>query len=62
MTGEQTHTNSAYLVFVALGDDGRPVQVPPLILETDEERRRWAEGEARQQRRLERQAQGAAAQ
>jgi acyl-CoA hydrolase len=60
MTGEQTHTNSAYLVFVALGDDGRPVQVPPLILETAEERRRWDEGEARQQRRLERQAQGAA--
>lgn len=60
MTGERTHTNSAYLVFVALGDDGRPVQAPPLILETDEERRRWAEGEARQQRRLERQAQGAA--
>ena len=60
MTGEQTHTNTAYLVFVALSDDGRPIQIPPLILETDEERRRCAEGEARQQRRLERQARGAA--
>ncbi len=60
MTGECTHTNSAYLVFVALGDDGRPVQVPPLILETEQERRRWAEAEARQQRRLQRLAQGAA--
>ena len=55
MTGECTHTNSAYLVFVALGDDGRPTEVPRLILETDEERRRWAEAEARQAHRLERQ-------
>jgi uncharacterized protein (TIGR00369 family) len=53
LTGNCTHTNSAYLVFVALDDDGRPVQVPSLILETDEEHRRWAEAEARQQRRLE---------
>jgi acyl-CoA hydrolase len=55
LTGEQTHTNTAYLVYVALGDDGRPTEVPRLILETDEERRRWAEAEARQQRRLEQQ-------
>lgn len=55
LTGEQTHTNTAYLVYIALGDDGRPAEVPRLILETDDERRRWAEGEARQQHRLERQ-------
>jgi acyl-CoA hydrolase len=54
LTGECTHTNSAYVVLVALGDDGRPIQVPPLILETAEERRRWAEAEARQSRRLQR--------
>lgn len=59
LTGECTHTNSAFLVFVALGDDGRPVKVPALILETDEEVRRWAEAEARQQRRLERRARSA---
>jgi uncharacterized protein (TIGR00369 family) len=53
LSGERTHTNSAYLVFVALGDNGQPTQVPSLILETDEERRRWAEAEARQSRRLE---------
>jgi acyl-CoA hydrolase len=53
LNGERTHTNSAYLVFVALGDNGKPTQVPPLILETDEERRRWAEAETRQSRRLE---------
>lgn len=54
LTGECTHTNSAYLVFVALGDEGQPADVPQLVLETDEERRRWAEAEARQGRRLER--------
>lgn len=51
LTGELTHTNSAYVVFVAL-KEGRPIEVPPLILETEEERRRFAEGEERQQRRL----------
>lgn len=54
LTGQCTHTNSAFLVYVALGDDGRPTEVPPLILETDEDRRRWTEAELRQQRRLER--------
>lgn len=54
LTGEYTHTNSAFLVYVALDERGLPVQVPGLILETDEEKRRWAEAEARQQRRLER--------
>ncbi len=54
VTGEITHTNSAYAVYVALDDDGRPTSVPPLILETDEQRRHWEEAEARQQIRLER--------
>ena len=52
LTGEKTHTNSAYLVFVALDQDGRPVEVPGLILETDEERRRWLRGAQRQSDRL----------
>lgn len=52
ITGEITHTNSAYAVFVALDDYSKPCSVPPLILETDEDRRHWAEAEARQQLRL----------
>ena len=32
LTGELTHTNSAYLVYVALDENGRPTEVPPLIL------------------------------
>ncbi len=55
LTGEYTHTNSAFLVYVALDENGRPAEVPPLIVETEEEKRRWAEGEARQRHRLERQ-------
>jgi acyl-CoA hydrolase len=53
-TGEQTHTNSAYFVYVALDDTGRPTTVPGLHLESEEEERRWQEGAERQQVRLER--------
>ncbi|MCU0578559.1 MAG: acyl-CoA thioesterase [Desulfobacterota bacterium] len=52
LTGESRHTASAYLTFVALGNDGRPVEVPPLILETEEERRRHDEAVARREMRL----------
>ena len=52
LTGEVTHTNSAYAVYVALDDAGRPTPVPPLILETEEERRHWEEGAQRQEHRL----------
>lgn len=54
ITGEITHTNSAYAVYVALDNQGKPCSVPPLILETDADRRRWAEAEERQKIRLER--------
>ncbi len=39
-TGKKTHTNTSYFVMVAIDENGRPVEVPPLILETDEDRRR----------------------
>jgi acyl-CoA hydrolase len=52
LTGERTHTNSAYIVYVALGLDNRPVEVPRLILETDEERQRFEQGKRRQAQRL----------
>ncbi len=54
VTGEITHTNSAFAVFVALDDSGRPAPVPPLILENDQDRRRWEEGADRQALRLQR--------
>jgi uncharacterized protein (TIGR00369 family) len=52
ITGETTHTNSAFVVYVALGDDGRPCEVPELELHTDEERKVFEEGAARQKHRL----------
>ncbi|HLE23273.1 MAG TPA: acyl-CoA thioesterase [Anaerolineales bacterium] len=52
VTGARTHTNSAYLVYVALDETGRPQPVPPLLTETDAERRRWAAGGERQAYRL----------
>lgn len=52
ITGEQTHTNTAYLVYVALDDEGRPTVVPPLSLETDEEKHRAEQARERQERRL----------
>jgi acyl-CoA hydrolase len=54
ITGEITHTNSAFAVYVALDDNGRPCPVPPLILDSPDEKRRWKEAEARQEIRLRR--------
>ena len=52
ISGECTHTNTAYVVYVALGEDGNPVQVPGLIPETEAEFQRMQEGKARQEYRL----------
>jgi len=52
ITGERTHTNTAYLVYVALDDAGHPVPVPPLKAETEDEKRRMEQAQERQERRL----------
>ena len=52
ITGKRTHTNTAYLVYVALDKNGKPVPVPALIPETEEQRQRMEEGKARQAYRL----------
>ena len=54
ITGEQTHTNTAFLVYVALDDEGRPTSVPPLLAETEEERQKMERAQERQQQRLKR--------
>jgi acyl-CoA hydrolase len=51
-----TPVATAYLVFVALGADGSPREVPPVLPETDEDRRRFAEAEIRRTHRLARRA------
>jgi uncharacterized protein (TIGR00369 family) len=52
VTGEVRHTASAYLTFVALDKAGRPVVLPPIILKTEEEKRRNREAQARREVRL----------
>jgi uncharacterized protein (TIGR00369 family) len=53
VTGERRHTNSCYLTFVAVDDQGRPTPVPPVFPETTVERRRYEAGQRRRQRRIE---------
>jgi acyl-CoA hydrolase len=51
-TGVRTHTNSAYLVFVALGEHGKPIPVPHLVPQTDRQKEWFAEAKERQRKRL----------
>lgn len=46
------HSNSSYVTFVALDEQGKPHPVPPVIPETDAEKRRWREADARRAQRL----------
>jgi acyl-CoA hydrolase len=52
-TGIRRHTNSCYLTFVAVDRNGRPVEVPKLVPETEGEIRRYEAAKARRRRRLE---------
>jgi uncharacterized protein (TIGR00369 family) len=42
-TGKITHTNTCYFTMVAKGEDDKPTRVPPLILETPRDVRRFVE-------------------
>jgi uncharacterized protein (TIGR00369 family) len=52
ITGERTTTNTAYLVYVALDDRGKPQAVPQLIAETEKQKERMQQAQARQKYRL----------
>jgi len=54
LTGARAHVSSAYLTFVAQDEHGRPVDVPPLVLEDEEDRRRERDARQRRAIRLER--------
>ena len=54
LTAERRHTTSAFLVMVALDREGNPAEVPPLITETTEQRRREAQAGIRRGLRMER--------
>ena len=53
LTGERNLTSVAYLTFVTIDHEGKRRPVPPLLLETDEEKKRAWEAEARRAARLE---------
>ncbi|MCL5116392.1 MAG: acyl-CoA thioesterase [Firmicutes bacterium] len=53
-TGERRKTSTAFLTFVALNSEGKPVEIPPLVLTTPEEEERFHAAEARRQERLKR--------
>jgi acyl-CoA hydrolase len=54
LSGSTTHTNLAYLVYVAIDDGGSPHPVPRLVAETPEEQMRMQQAEERQALRKER--------
>ena len=53
LTGQRWQTNTAYLLYVALDDAGKPTKVPPVFAETIDEERKISEAKERQKRRLE---------
>jgi len=53
LTGEIRHTNSAYLTMVSLDEDRKPMPIPKIVPETEDEKRRLEEGRTRAQRRKE---------
>jgi acyl-CoA hydrolase len=53
ISGELKHTSSAYLTFVAIDQQGNRVAVPPVIPETEDEKRRYEEAGQRRAYRLE---------
>jgi len=51
LTGKVVHVSSAYLVYVAIDANGKAAPIPPVVAETDEEKRRMAAAKVRRQRR-----------
>lgn len=51
-TGTRVRTGTAFVTIVALDKDGKPTAVPPLVTRTDDEKRRFVQGEQRMQTRL----------
>ena len=49
LTGEQRHTNTCFLTFVAIDEHNRPVAVPALQLETEDDQQRFREGKRRRE-------------
>lgn len=50
--GTRVRTGTAFVTLVALDKDGKATEVPPLMLNTAEDKKRFSEGEKRMQQRL----------
>ena len=54
LSGERHRINNAHFMMVALDKDDKPVKVPPLILQTEDEHLAWSHGEERRRIRIQR--------
>ena len=54
LTGYRQLTSKAFLTFVAVDEHGQRVGVPPLVIDTQDERRISTEAHARREQRLRR--------
>jgi len=52
LTGARRHTSSAYLTYVSIDSNGKPVPVSPIMPETEEEKRRYQDAQKRREHRL----------
>ena len=56
LDGERTRINNAHFMMIALDENDKPIEVPRLILETDDEKLAWEHGEERRRIRIRRKA------
>lgn len=58
LSGQRSRINNAHFIMVALDENDKPVPVPRLSLQTEEERMAWANGEERRRLRQQRKKDG----
>ena len=56
LSGERTRINNAHFMMIALDENDKPIQVPQLLLETEDEKLAWEHGEERRRIRIRRKA------
>lgn len=52
LSGDRRHTNSCYVTYVALDENGQPTEVPPIVPETPDEKRRYDRAAKRRANRV----------